>query len=109
MVTDSYDNVPLSLRQHKHVEVISPASEPVWVDKRIASLLVALWNAGIETVYSCEGDAHERGYIYFTSDDDLHAFRRQMTGSSAEYALDTDAPIVRFDRTALNLMTRHLC
>lgn len=108
MITDNYANVPLSLRRHEHVAVITPALKTIWVDKGIARILSALWASGIETIYSCEGDVSERGYIYFASSDDLDAFRRRMVGSTAEYLTDSAEPIIRFNPTALKSMTRHL-
>lgn len=108
MVTDNYGNVPLNLRHHEHVEVLAPASQHVWVDKGIASLLVTLWDRGIETLYSCAGDENMRGYIYFTSSEDFQKFSQVMAGSSAKYSLDKKSPIVRFDQSALRVMTRYL-
>ncbi len=41
------------------------------VDEGIYNLLKGIWNLGIHTEYSCEGDYKDRAYILFPSD--IHA------------------------------------
>ncbi|ORW33268.1 hypothetical protein AWB91_09075 [Mycobacterium paraense] len=50
------------------------------VDVGLAPLLEAVWQAGIETSYSCEGGADLDGYIAFPSVDDGVRF---MTATAA--------------------------
>lgn len=81
----------------------------VWVDRRIAPLLLALWDAGIETRYSCEGDAGELGYIYFASSADLNKFSSSLPESSAECFRDANYAIIRFTQRGLTEMKHHFC
>ncbi len=97
MIIDNYANVPLGIRNHEHVKVLTPASNPVWVDKNLSVLLVRLWQAGMETLYSCEGSELDAAYIYFVSFEDLKMFDSAVKSTGVEYGCDEGSPIVRFD------------
>lgn len=47
------DNMPVI--EHRQVEVPTPVGDTTFVDYDLAPLLLRLWDAGMWTVYSCQG------------------------------------------------------
>lgn len=47
------DNIPVI--EHRQIEVPTPVGDTTHVDYDLAPLLLRLWDAGLWTVYSCQG------------------------------------------------------
>ncbi len=73
---------------HKQVEIVHRRIGKVTVDEGMATLLQALWKAGINTEFSCQGepprttpDLHLRAYIMFTSASSMERFIDMVAAS----------------------------
>jgi hypothetical protein len=75
------DNIPTI--EHRQVEVPTPIGDTTFVDYDLAPLLLRLWDAGLWTVYSCQGfhtstDEYRHlnctAYILFRGTDTAHVF-----------------------------------
>jgi hypothetical protein len=59
----------------KHPAVIATHfNKEVHIDEELFSLIQSLWNCGINTQFSCQGDEGERAMISFPSDQDYLKF-----------------------------------
>jgi hypothetical protein len=48
----------------RHPQVfIESGEQAAWVDDGVATMITALWEAGFETRFSCQGDTHQSAYV----------------------------------------------
>jgi hypothetical protein len=58
---------------HPHVII-----DGVVIDELLEGVIRLLWDAGISTLYCCQGDLDRHGYIMFETAHDLEAFIERM-------------------------------
>lgn len=82
---------------HPQVSLLAPSQETITVDEGMAVLFERVWAAGIDTVFSCQGNAGRRAfcdeggcaYIMFPSEHDLDRFLDGIGRSVLRHRLTT--------------------
>ena len=74
------------LKKHDTIDMVDLKGREVEIDCGIAGLIQLVWDAGISTEFSCEGDGYgDTFYISFTDRDDLAKFLAIVGRSDFEY------------------------
>ena len=102
--------------KHENISVQAPDGTPIFIDKTLGRLLPAIWDQGLQTLFSCGGGESTNenypepspdlyGYIFFETETDAFSFMRatemEFPPSIYPYFLESHGGIpnriVRFD------------
>lgn len=76
---------PSQMTHHKQIEVTYPfTGELISVDEGIATILELMWESGVQTEFSCEGDPWNFAYVAYRASGD-RAIRRVIHSMALPY------------------------
>lgn len=92
---------------HKQIE-ITIDDKKIKVDEKLADIIVKLNNNGYKTLYSCQGDKYNEGYIKFDESVDLELVYTILDKLLPYHVLRLDFHnIIRFARTKQAYISRY--
>ena len=87
------------MNNHKQVE-ITLCGEQIKVDEKLVNIILKLNQHGYKTIYSCQGDKYNEGYVKFDENTDMELAYHILNELLPYHVLRLDFHnIIRFART----------